>query len=216
MEFVQSWLATLPVVLIYLIVAGVIGIESMGVPLPGEITLVGASLLAAEGVTNPWWVAVAATAGAITGDSIGYIIGRRGGRAVLERFGRRFPKHFGPAHIDRAERSFEKWGAWAVFFGRFVALLRIVAGPLAGALRMPYRRFLVANATGGLVWGFGTTFVLYFVGQAAEHWLKQFSWMALVAAVLFGLITTAYFKRRARLAHAELETASVVPADSGS
>ena len=79
---------------------------------------------------------------------------------------------------------------------------------------MPYRKFLIANATGGLVWGFGTTFAIYLLGQAAEHWLKQFSWLALVAAVLFGLLTTAYLKRRARLSNAEIEAPNVEEADA--
>ena len=105
---------------------------------------------------------MAASVGAIVGDSIGYAIGRRGGRPLLERFGRRFPKHFGPPHLARAESIFARWGVWAVFFGRFVALLRILAGPLAGALRVPYRKFLRRpTRAGGIVWAFGTAFVIY-------------------------------------------------------
>ncbi|WP_238448747.1 DedA family protein [Micromonospora sp. 4G55] len=100
------------------------------------------------------------------------------------------PRHLGPAQLARAEQSFARHGVWAVFFGRFVALLRILAGPLAGALHVPYRRFLVANAAGGLVWAFGTTYLLYSVGRAAEHWLKDISWAGLVLAVLAGLGST--------------------------
>lgn len=198
MEFVEAWLSSLPPLAVYLVVGLVIGLESMGVPLPGEITLVSASLLAASGVTLPSAVAVAAATGAIIGDSIGYAVGRRGGRALLERLGRRFPKHLGPAHLAKAEEMFARWGVWAVFFGRFVALLRILAGPLAGALRVPYPRFLLANVSGGVVWAFGTTYLIYYLGRAAEHWLKDFSWGALVVAVVFGVATTAYLKRRAR------------------
>src|SRR5438309_1433215 len=79
-------------------------------------------------------------------DSIGYSIGRKGGKPLFEWLGRKFPKHFGPSHLATAERAFQKWGMWAVFFGRFIALLRIFAGPLAGALKMRYSRFLTANA----------------------------------------------------------------------
>jgi hypothetical protein len=86
---------------------------------------------------------------------------------------------------------------WAVFFGRFIALLRILAGPLAGALKVPYHKFLVANAAGGLVWAFGTVFAIYYVGQAAEEYMKDFSWVALALAVVAGLASTWYFKRRA-------------------
>jgi membrane protein DedA with SNARE-associated domain len=207
------WLTTLPPIVVYLLVATVIGLESMGVPVPGEITLVAASLMAVSHVTNPWAVAIAASAGAIAGDSIGYAIGRRGGRALLERLGRRFPRHFGPAHLARAERTFQRWGVWAVFFGRFVALLRILAGPLAGALRVPYRRFLMANASGGAIWAFGTTFVIYLVGAVAERWLQSFAWIALGAAVVAGLVSTWYLRRRAAAAYrAELAAKETEPA----
>jgi membrane protein DedA with SNARE-associated domain len=197
-HYVEAWLGTLPPELIYLIVGLVIGLESMGIPLPGEITLVSASLLAATGITSPWGVASAAAIGAILGDSVGYAIGRRGGRTLLQRLGRRFPKHAGPAHLARAERMFARWGVWAVFFGRFVALLRILAGPLAGALHVPYRKFLVANATGGIVWAFGTTFLIYYVGRAAERWLKDLSWAALGVAILCGIGSTIWLRRRTR------------------
>jgi membrane protein DedA with SNARE-associated domain len=202
---IDVWLGTLPPLLIYVVVGGIILAESMGVPLPGEIALVSAALLSATGVTSPWGVAIAASVGAIMGDSIGYAIGRRGGRPLLERFGRRFPKHFGPAHLARAEKIFQRWGVWAVFFGRFVALLRILAGPLAGALHVPYRKFLMANAAGGIIWASGTTVVIYYAGRTAEKYLKDFSWIALLVAVVFGLITTLVLRRRAAKATAHLD-----------
>ena len=201
---IDQWLGTLPPVLIYLVVGGIILAESMGVPLPGEIALVSAALLAASGVISPWGVAIAASVGAIVGDSIGYAIGRRGGRPLLERFGRRFPKHFGPPHLARAEQIFQRWGAWAVFFGRFVALMRILAGPLAGALHVPYRTFLMANAAGGIVWAGATTATIYFAGKTAEKYLKDFSWVALLVAIMFGLVTTLILRRRAAKATAQL------------
>lgn len=195
-EQVQHWLAALPPILVYLVVGGVVGTESLGVPVPGEIALVAASLLAATGHTNVWWVALGASAGAIVGDSIGYALGRRGGRAMLERFGRRFPKHFGPAHLAKAEKMFGRWGVWTVFFGRFIALLRIFAGPLAGALEMPYPRFLVANVAGGICWAGGLTAAIYYLGEVANTWFSRFSWIALVIAVLAGLAIGVIVKRR--------------------
>jgi membrane protein DedA with SNARE-associated domain len=201
---IDEWLGSLPALTIFLVVGGIILLESMGVPLPGEITLISASLLATTGNINIWGVAIAASIGAIVGDSIGYAIGRRGGRPLLEKVGRRFPKHFGPNHLARAERTFAKWGVWAVFFGRFVALLRILAGPLAGALHVPYRKFLIANASGGIVWASGTAFAIYFAGHAAEKYLKDFSWIALVAAIVIGISTTVYLRRRAARADALL------------
>jgi len=195
---VQHWLTMLPPILVYLLVGAVIGVESLGIPVPGELTLVSASLLAANGTVDVWWVAVAATTGAVVGDSIGYSIGRRGGRRLLERLGRRFPKHLGPAQLAKAEHTFERWGVWAVFFGRFVALLRILAGPLAGSLKVPYPKFLLANASGGIVWASGTAFLIWGVGKAAEQWLSGFSWVALLVAIVFGIITTLLIRHRAK------------------
>jgi membrane protein DedA with SNARE-associated domain len=197
-DSVQHWLSALPPGVIYVVVAVVIGVESLGIPLPGEIALVAAALLTATGVTNVWWVAIAASLGAIVGDSIGYAIGRRGGRALLQRLGQRFPHHLGPPQLAKAEQVFARWGVWAIFFGRFVALLRIFAGPLAGALRVRYGKFLMANAGGGIVWACGTTFAVYAAGQAAEKWLSKFSWVALVIAVVGGIVTTLIMRRRAQ------------------
>jgi membrane protein DedA with SNARE-associated domain len=203
---IDSWLAGLPPLVIYLVVAGIILTESMGIPIPGELTLVSAALLAASGVTNIFGVACAAAAGAIIGDSIGYYIGHRGGRPLLERFGRRFPRHFGPPHLARAEAVFQRWGVWAVFFGRFVALLRILAGPLAGALRVSYRKFLVANAAGGITWAFLTAFAVYAAGRTAERYLQDFSWVALLIAILGGIVTTLILRRRAARTAAQIES----------
>jgi membrane protein DedA with SNARE-associated domain len=198
MGAISDWLGTLPVFLLYLTVACIIGLESMGIPLPGEIALVTASLLAATGDANAVWVGTAASAGAIAGDSLGYMIGRRGGRSLLERLGRRFPAHLGPEHLASAERAFDRWGVWAIFFGRFIAILRIAAGPLAGALRVPYPRFLIANASGGIIWAGGTTMAIFFAGKAAERWLHDLSWIALVVAVVAGITTSLIVRLRAR------------------
>ncbi|MFF8279030.1 DedA family protein [Streptomyces lateritius] len=205
---VQEWLETIPAVAIYALVGVVIGLESLGIPLPGEIVLVSSALLASQhGDINPYVLGACATAGAIIGDSIGYAIGRRGGRPLLAWLGKKFPKHFSEANIAMAERSFEKWGMWAVFFGRFVALLRIFAGPLAGVLRMPYWKFLIANVFGGILWAGGTTAVIYSVGVVAEAWLKRFSWLGLVLAVVMGLASMLILKNRAKKAAARTEAA---------
>ncbi|MFC4010485.1 DedA family protein [Nonomuraea purpurea] len=207
---IDEWLQVIPVGWLYATVALVIGLESLGIPLPGEIVLVSAAILSAKGVVSPVWVGVCASAGAIVGDSAGYAIGRKGGRPLFERLGRRFPKHFGPRHVRRAEKYFERFGVWAVFVGRFVALLRILAGPLAGALRMPYWKFAVANVLGGIVWAGGTTTVIFYLGLVAEKWLKGMSWAALAVAVAFGIATTLYLKRRAASALDESDLKGVV------
>ena len=200
-------LQTIPPLAVYLVVGAIIGLESLGIPLPGEIALVSAALLASRHTLdiNPVAVGAAATIGAIIGDTIGYSIGRRFGMSLFERLGNRFPKHFGPGHVALAKRLFARWGVWAVFFGRFIALLRILAGPLAGALKMPYRHFLAANASGGLIWAGGTTAVVYYAGLAAERWLSRFSWIALVVAVLVGVAMTLLLRERTSRLIAELE-----------
>lgn len=201
---VQEWLENVPAVSVYLLVGLVIGLESLGIPLPGEIVLVSSALLASQhGEIDPVILGACASTGAIVGDSIGYAIGRRGGKPLLTWLGGKFPRHFGPHHVATAERAFERWGMWAVFFGRFVALLRIFAGPLAGVLRMPYWKFLTANVLGGIVWAGGTTAVVYYLGIVAEAWLKRFSWLGLVAALLFGLGSMIVLRRRARKADAQ-------------
>jgi membrane protein DedA with SNARE-associated domain len=204
---VDAMLQTIPPLAVYLVVGAIIGIESLGIPLPGEIALVSAALLASRHTLdiNPVAVGAAATIGAIVGDSIGYSIGRRFGMSLFERLGDRFPKHFGPGHVALAKRLFARWGVWAVFIGRFIALLRIFAGPLAGALKMRYAQFLAANASGGLLWAGGTTAVVYYAGLAAERWLSRFSWIALVVAVLVGVGMTLLLRERTSRLIAELE-----------
>lgn len=193
-------LQVIPPLAVYLLTGVVIGLESLGIPLPGEIVLVSAALLSSrpEIDVDPLWVGVAATTGAIVGDSIGYAIGRRYGMPLFGWLGRRFPKHFGPGHVAAAERLFGRWGMGAVFFGRFIALLRIFAGPLAGALRMPYPKFLVANVLGGICWAGGTTAGIYYLGLVAETWLKRFSWVGLVVALLGGLGVALWTRGRTR------------------
>lgn len=204
---VVSLLQAIPPLTVYLVVGAVVGVESLGVPLPGEIVLVTAALMSShhELAVNPVGVGAAGVIGAAVGDSIGYTVGRRIGMPLFDRLGRRFPKHFGPGHVAYAERLFDRWGARAVFFGRFIALLRIFAGPLAGALKMRYPRFLLANVSGAICWAGGTTALIYFAGVAAERWLTRFSWIALVVAVVAGAIAAALLRERTSRAIAELE-----------
>src|SRR5271165_3054219 len=183
---VDALLQSIPPLTVYVVVGLVVGIESLGIPLPGEIVLVSAALLSSrhELAVNQIGVGVAAVIGAVVGDSTGYAIGRRLGLPLFDRLGRRFPNHFGPGHI---------------------ALLRIFGGPLAGALKMRYGRFLVANVSGAVCWAGGTTALVYYAGVAAERWLTRFSWIALVVAVVCGVIAAVLLRERVSRAVAELE-----------
>ncbi|MFZ1812503.1 MAG: DedA family protein [Candidatus Saccharimonadales bacterium] len=184
MEFLQS----LSPDLIYAFVFGVVMIESFGVPLPGEITLMSAAFLAAHNPhINPVVVASVAIVGASIGDSVGYWFGYHYGRRLLRVLQTKLPHEFSDDNIALSEAIFHRHGMWAVFFGRFVALLRIFAGPLAGILKMHYPKFLVANVTGAVLWAGTVTAGVYFAGLAAEPYLRRFSWIAFFA---IGLVTT--------------------------
>ena len=194
----------------YLVVGLVIGVESMGVPLPGETTLIAAALLASQGDLKLEFVIGAAAAGAIIGDSLGYYIGRKAGRGLFDRLGRRF-HHFSEERIVRAEKYFHRYGVWTVFFGRFVALLRIFAGPMAGVLRMPYPQFLAANAAGGIAWATTIGLVAYKIGDNADKLFGQLSVWALVVLALAAVAAWSFYKikRRATTAEPEPESADV-------
>jgi len=141
-----------------LVISVVVALESAGVPLPGETILVAAALLAAA--TNQIDIAVvvaAAAAGAIVGDAIGYTVGRRFGMPLLRKYGRYIRLDENRLLIGRY--LFFRYGSAVVFFGRFIAVLRMFAALLAGANGMPAGRFFLFNATGGICWaclfGFG-------------------------------------------------------------
>jgi membrane protein DedA with SNARE-associated domain len=204
---VDVLLQSIPPLTVYLIVGAVVGVESLGIPLPGEIVLVTAALLSSrhELAVNPLGVGAAGVIGAVLGDSTGYAVGRRLGMPLFDWLGRRLPKHFGPGHVALAERVFHRWGSHAVFFGRFIALLRIFAGPLAGALKMRYPRFLTANVAGAVCWAGGTTALIYYAGLAAERWLERFSWIALLVAVVVGLTAAILLRKRTSRMIAEFE-----------
>lgn len=177
-------------------IAAIVGLESAGLPLPGETTLLAASYLAATGHLSLPLVIGSAALGAIVGDSLGYFIGRRGGRRFLERYG----KYVGitPEKLVRADGHFARHGAKTVFFGRFVALLRVLAGPLAGASRMPYRRFLAANVAGAVTWATTMGTLAFFFGKPVAAVLSSLGVWALVALAVFVIARFALKRYRSR------------------
>jgi membrane protein DedA with SNARE-associated domain len=177
----------------YPAIAVIVGLESAGLPLPGEATLLSASYLAAMGHFSLPLVVGAAALGAVVGDSLGYLIGRQGGRRFLEKYG----KHGGitPKKLAKADEYFMRHGGKTVFFGRFIVLLRILAGPLAGASRMPYRRFLVANIAGALAWATTMGTLGFFFGKTLAAVLNSLGVWALVAVA--ALLMLRFALRRA-------------------
>ena len=158
-----------------------IAVESMGVPLPGETALFAASILASDGRFSIVAVIVIAATAAIVGDNVGYLIGRKAGRRVLEASGP-FQRHR-RAVIAYGQPFFDKHGPKAVFLGRFVSGLRITAAWLAGVNRMRWRDFLFWNATGGIVWATVVGILAYSFGHAAESAIKTLGLIGLIGAV---------------------------------
>jgi membrane protein DedA with SNARE-associated domain len=135
----------------YWSVAVILSLESMGLPLPGETALVLAAVYAAAhhdmSITG---IMAAAVAGAIMGDNVGYWVGREFGYRLLLRYGAYI--RLTPARIKLGQYLFLRHGRKVVFFGRFIPILRVLAGLLAGMTRMPWRQFLIANAAGAVLW----------------------------------------------------------------
>lgn len=163
-----------------------ISLENAGIPLPGEtITLVG-GFLAGNGELDYWLVFGCAVAGAIMGDNFGYWIGKWGGWSMLLRIGRLF--RISEEQLQQVRAEFKENEARAVFLGRFIALLRIFAGPLAGIAEMSYGKFLLCNSAGAFVWAGLMVSLAYFVGQMVVleqlvSWVAQFSVLALLLVV---------------------------------
>jgi membrane protein DedA with SNARE-associated domain len=164
------------------VLPAIIGLESMGVPSPGETALVLAAILASQGKLQIWLVILIGVASAIMGDNLGYLLGRRFGREVLTARG---PLH---AHRARAiaagDRFFAKHGPKAVFFARWIALVRFAAAWLAGINKMHWLEFFFWNALGGVTWGITFGLAGYFGGHAAGRVLSR---VGIVGAVILGV-----------------------------
>ncbi|MEA2439194.1 MAG: hypothetical protein QOH76_618 [Thermoleophilaceae bacterium] len=178
----------------YLAVFALIGIESLGIPAPGETMLVTAAVYAgATGNLLIEGVIAAAIAGAVIGDNIGYAVGRKGGYRLLLKHG---PKlRIKQSHLKVARYVFERHGGKVVFFGRFVAILRTYAAFLAGVGQMEWKRFLAWNAAGGVVWAtiFG---LLGYFGQKAFERLSTPINVSLGVVGLGGIIAFTLLLRR--------------------
>jgi membrane protein DedA with SNARE-associated domain len=200
----------------YWCVALIVGLESMGIPLPGETILVFAAIYAAADPSlNIWIVIGAAAAGSIIGDNLGYWIGQKYAYELLVRYGRYIGMSV--ARIKVGQYLFREHGGKVVFFGRFVALLRILAAFLAGVNRMPWREFLLANAAGAILWA--TTFGLggYYFGKLLlqVHSVLAVAVLAVALTVFFGFgyLMRRYERRLIAVAERALPgpLASVIP-----
>ena len=165
-----------------------IGLESMGIPSPGETALVAAAVLASQGHLKIWLVIVIGAASAIVGDNIGYFLGRNLGREVLE--------SKGPFHENRkrviglGDRYFKTHGAKTVFIGRWIALIRFAVAWLAGINHMRFRTFFLWNAFGGITWAITFGLVGYYGGKTVIHIFER---VGIVAAIVLGVAIVAGF-----------------------
>lgn len=181
-----------------------VAIESTGIPFPGETMLVTAAAYAGAGHLQIPFVIGAAAAGAIIGDNGGYLIGRTGGREVVERFGKYV--RLDEAKLDKAQRYFEKNGDKTVFLGRFVAVLRTWVAFLAGLNRMHWPKFLLFNALGGICWALLYGILAFELGKNLPllHKLITGIGVAGVTIVVIAVIVAYVLHRRAKKRKAAL------------
>jgi membrane protein DedA with SNARE-associated domain len=173
----------------YLAIFLVVAIESLGVPLPGETALLAGAALAASGRLSLIGVMAAAAAGALVGGGAGYTIGRVGGAPFLERYGRFL--RLTPERLQRMHDFFARHGPEAVFFGRFIALLRTWAAILAGTARMPLGAFLLYTSLGAVVWSALFGLIGYYFGRSLptlEHNMGIATLCLLCVVVVAGAI----------------------------
>jgi membrane protein DedA with SNARE-associated domain len=168
-----------------------IALESLGITNPGEtITIVG-GFLAGSGELDYWLVLGTASIGAVLGSSIGYWIGKLGGWALLERAGRLF--RISEAQLIEVKREFGENAGRAVFFGRFVAFLRILASPMAGIVEMPFPQFMLFNLAGATVWASVMVTLSFFLGRIIPleqliSWVAKFALVALILVVAWFVV----------------------------
>ena len=155
-------------------------IESFGVPVPGETALIAFAVLASQGHYNIGEVIAVAALGAIIGDNLGYwLIGRVGGPKLIARWAW-LDRHFRRV-LPTAEGIFQRHGGKTVFFGRFVAVLRYTVAWIAGLVGMEWRRFLLWNAAGGIVWATLVGVIAYESGKAAAEAIARYGIYAGIA-----------------------------------
>lgn len=183
-----------------------VGVESLGVPLPGETTLIAAALYAGSThrLSIAWVVAVACVA-AIIGDNIGYLLGRVGGYRLLRRYGRYL--RVDEAKIKVGRYLFDRHGGKVVFFGRFISVLRTYAAFLAGTNKMHWRRFLAYNASGGILWAALYGFGAYVLGSSVH----KVSTVVTIAGAVIAVAATAaiitYLRRHMKILEQRAEKA---------
>jgi membrane-associated protein len=195
----------------------IIGLESMGIPSPGETALVLAAILASQGKLEIWLVILIGAVSAIAGDNLGYYLGRRFGRQALASRGPLWQHRL--RAIRRGDRFFARHGPKAVFLARWVALIRFAAAWLAGINRMRFKLFFFWNALGGITWAITYGLVGYYAGQAGAGVLARFGIAGAVLLTLIAIgipVVGAVRRRRREIADVERETSAEAQDEAGS
>jgi membrane protein DedA with SNARE-associated domain len=186
----------------YWAIAAALLLENAGVPVPGETVLLLASFLAySEHDLQLPWIIVVGTVAATLGDNLGYALGHYGGRRLLDRYRNIFRVR--DEAVARAEGIFLRYGAITVLFARFVFGMRVIAGPMAGVLRMPWKKFAVFNLLGAGLWVTVISVVGYGFGSRWNllmHFMKRFD-LALVAGFVVMLVVMWWRSRRPKESH---------------
>jgi membrane protein DedA with SNARE-associated domain len=175
-----------------------IGLESMGVPSPGETALVLAAVLASQGHLDIWLVILIGASSAIVGDNIGYLLGRHLGRDVLEGAGPFRARRV--RMIAVGDRYFRAHGAKTVFIGRWIALIRFATAWLAGINHMRFRTFFLWNASGGITWAITYGLVGYYGGDTVAHVFERVGIIAAIVLAVAIVVGVVYWKLRERRA----------------
>jgi membrane protein DedA with SNARE-associated domain len=176
----------------------IIGLESLGIPSPGETALVAAAVLASQGKLEIGLVILIGVCSAIVGDNIGYLCGRRFGRSVFTAPGPFMNQRV--RAIRYGDGFFERHGPKAVFIGRWIALVRFATAWLAGINHMPFKQFFFWNALGGITWGVTYGLVGYYGGQAAAKVLAEAGIIGFVVLLVLPVVIYVIVKRRERRA----------------
>jgi membrane protein DedA with SNARE-associated domain len=196
----------------YWAVFALVGLESLGIPLPGETALIIAGAYAGSTHNlSPWAVFAVASAGAIIGDNAGFWIGSKGGYRLARTYGPRI--RVDERKLKIARYLFDTYGQKVVFFGRFTALLRTYAAFLAGASRMSWRRFLPANAAGGIVWAGIYTIASYLAGDTLRRLSGTISVILTVVGLLAIVAAGLFIRRQMRRLAPRAEAAYPGPLD---
>jgi membrane protein DedA with SNARE-associated domain len=162
-------------------------IESFGLPIPGETSLITFAVLASEGHYDIRWVIVIAAAGAIIGDNLGFwLVGRLGGRELFERWN--WLHRYSQRILPRGEALMERHGGKIVFFGRFVSILRYTVAWIAGLSKMGWSKFLFWNAAGGIAWATAVALIAYYLGHAVITEIESYGIYAAATAAVIGAL----------------------------